>query len=205
VSTSSSTLAMPRWPGPVIIVGGVMMAALFPVYSILHGPTSFYEAGEWLGVEGQVWGGLMNGVPSLLIAAGLIGARTVVTGRGGRAVRVGYLMLLAGLLIPGVVDLVLRAIGPPLLMPIEAVGLLLVGLGGGTDRTLSRLSRAALVGMGTLLLLAFLTALIPMDLSDRLNGYRVFGVLAYELVGVAWIIFGAGLVRGAAETPRPIA
>jgi len=30
------------------------MAALFPVYSILHGPTSFYEGGEWLGLEGEV-------------------------------------------------------------------------------------------------------------------------------------------------------
>lgn len=179
------------------------MAALFPVYSILHGPTSFYERGRWLGLEGQVWGGLMEGVPSLLIVAGLIGARAVVTGNGGRAVRVGYLLLLVSLLIPGLLDLGLRAIGPPFLMPIEAVGLLLVGLGGRDGPSLSATARRALVGMGTLLLLAFITALIPLDLSDRLNGYRVFGVLAYPLVGVGWIVFGASLARGATD-PRQV-
>jgi len=146
----------------------------------------------------------MNGVPSLLIASGLIGARTVMTGHGRRAVRAGYAMLLAGLLIPGVLDVALRAISPPFLMPIEAVGLLLVGLGGRNAAALSPMSRRALIGMGILPLLAFLTALIPMDLSDRLNGYRGFGVLAYLLVGVGWIVFGASLTGDAAEAPRQV-
>ncbi len=191
--------ATPRWPGYVITVGGAIMAALLPVYAWLHGPTSFYEAGEWLGLEGQVWGGVMNGVPSLLIASGLLGARRVVTGHSGRAVRVGYVLLLTSLVIPGATDLALRAIGPPLLMPIEAIGLLLVGLGSRDGTSVSPIARRTLVSMGTLLLLALIIALIPTEASDRLNGYRWFGIFAYLLVGVGWIVFGISLPRRTTE------
>jgi hypothetical protein len=179
--------------------GGTIMAALFPVYSILHGPTSFYQRGEWLGVEGQVWGGLMSGVPSLLIAAGLMGARAAVAG-GSRAVRVGYVLVLVSLLIPGVLDLSLRAISPPFLMPIEAAGLLLLGLAGDDDHGVSTTARHAFVGMGALLVVAVITALIPQDFSDRNDGYRVFGVLGYLLLGVGWVVVGAAVAR---HTPTP--
>jgi hypothetical protein len=202
VGASSSTVAVSRWPWPVIVAGGAIMASLFPVYSTLHGPTSFYERGVWLGLEGQVWGGVMNGVPSLLIACGLVGARPVVVGHGRRGVRVGYVMVLVALLIPGVLDLALRAITPPLLLPVQAVGLLLIGLGSRQGRVLSATAGGALACIGTMLLLAFLVALVPIDVSDRYDGYRVFGLLAYAMVGVAWIVFGLSLTGSPSKAPR---
>ena len=190
-------LSVRRWPGPVIMAGGAIMAALFPVYSILHGPTSVYERGDWLGLEGQVWGGLMSGVPSVLIASGLMGARAFVAG-DGRTARIGYVLLLVSLWIPGVLDLLLRAISPPFLMPIEAAGLLLLGLDRSERQALSTAARRAMVGMGGLLVVAFVSALSPQEFSDRFNGYRVFGVLAYLLVGLGWFVVGATIARQAA-------
>jgi hypothetical protein len=178
------------------------MAGLFPVYSILHGPTSFYEQGVWLGLEGQVWGGVMNGVPSLLIASGLLGGRSVVIGHGRRGVRVGYLLTLIALLLPGVLDLALRALTPPVLLPVQAVGLLLVGLGSRQGRGLSARAAGVMAGIGVLLMLAYLVALVPVDVSDRYDGYRVFGLMAYAVVGVAWTIFGISLMVSARRAPR---
>lgn len=184
-----------RWPALMIIAGGAMMAALFPVFTVLHGPTSYYERGQWLGIDGLAWGALMNGVPSLLIAAGLIGARGSVVGAGGRAVKTGHVLVLVALIVPGVVDLAIRAIGAALLMPLEAAGLLLVGLGSRARPTLSGSARRTLVVMGVLLTLAFATAVPPVETTDQWQGYRVFGVLAYLLVGIGWIVFGALLAR----------
>jgi hypothetical protein len=185
-----------------MVAGGAIMAALFPVYSTLHGPTSFYERGVWLGFEGQVWGGVMNGVPSLLIASGLLGARSLVIGHGRRGVRVGYVLALIALLVPGVLDLALRALTPPVLLPVQAVGLLLVGFGSRQGRDLSARAACALVCIGVLLALAYLVALVPLDVSDRYDGYRVFGVLAYAMVGVAWIVVGISLTVSTRRAPR---
>ena len=193
-------LSVRHWPGPVIMAGGSIMAALFPVYSILHGPTSVYERGDWLGLEGQVWGGLMSSVPSLLIASGLMGARALVVG-DGRAARVGYVLVLVSLWIPGVLDLFLRAISPPFLMPVEAAGLLLLGLDRTDGRRLSAMARRSFVGMGALLVVAFVAALSPQEFSDRFDGYRVFGVLGYLLVGLGWLVVGATITRLAATAP----
>jgi hypothetical protein len=119
--SSDATLPQPargrRWPAVLIIFGGTLMAVLFLVYTRLHGATSVYEQGRWLSIEGQVWGGLMNGVPSLLIAIGVIGARTPLTAHAGRPVRVGYLLVLIALALPALVDLAIRALSPPLLIP----------------------------------------------------------------------------------------
>ena len=207
VVVESAESSKRRWPGPVIMLGGAIMAMLFPVFSALHGPTSVYEGGEWFGLEGLVWGALMNGVPSLLIAAGLMGARATVAGDGWAA-RVGYVLVLVSVLVPGVLDLSMRAIGAPLLMPIEAAGLLLLGLGRNDRRGPPATARRAFVGMGALLAAAFITALIPQDFSDQFAGYRVFGVLGYLLVGVGWIVVGAAVAKhtltqhGAASTNR---
>ncbi len=178
------------------MAGGAIMAALLPVYTILHGPTSVYERGEWLGVEGQVWGGWMSSAPSLLIAAGLIGARAAVTGEG-RAARVGYALVLVSLLVPGVLDLVLRAISPPMLMPVEAAGLLLLGLSSDHSAGPARAVRRAFVGIGCLLGTAFAIALVPQDVSDAHGLYRVFGVVGYMLVGIGWIVAGAAVTKQA--------
>jgi hypothetical protein len=176
------------------------MAALFPVFTVLHGPTSYNEEGRWLGVDGVGWGALMNGVPSLLIAAGLVGAGSSVVDTGGRAVRTGYVLVLVALVVPAGVDLVVRAIGAPLLMPVEAVGLLLVGLGRRAQPILSRRARGALVGIAALLTLAFASALVPTETSDQWQGARVFGVLAYLLTGIGWVAFGTLLARAQHRT-----
>jgi hypothetical protein len=177
------------------MLGGTLMAALFLVYTRLHGPTSFYEQGRWLGVEGQVWGGLMNGVPTLLIATGIFGARELLTAHAGRAVRIGYLIALVALVLPALVDLAIRALSPPLLMPLQGLGLLLMALGARQVVGLRPLTKGALVAIGGILMLAFALALIPTDISDGYEGYRISGGLAYFAAGIGWLVLGVSLVR----------
>jgi hypothetical protein len=71
-----------------------------------------------------------------------------------------------------VVDLAIRAIGAPLLMPFQTAGALLVALGDRPGPGLPSLARRSLAGIGVLLLLALSRALVPPEVSDRYQGYR---------------------------------
>ncbi len=178
------------------------MAALFPLFTVLHGPTSYYEGGEWLGQGGLFWGAMMSAAPSLLIACGLWGARRQFAGGSSRAVRIGFALVLIALVVPAVVDLSIRAIGTPLMMPVMAAGLLLVGLGRHHGTSCPTTALRALAVIGAFLGSAFIVALVPTDISDDLNGYRVFGVLAYFLVGIGWVVVGAILLGGPSRARR---
>ena len=60
-----------RAPGLFLIVGGAIMTSLWPLFTSLHGPTSYNEERHFLGQDPLFWGAMTEGVPSLLIAAGL--------------------------------------------------------------------------------------------------------------------------------------
>ncbi len=185
----------PSWPTLVIIAGGVLMALLYPVYTTLHGPTSFYHEGHLFGLDGLQWGCLMEAPASLLIAGGLFGLHQVLVGQGGRMARIGFWLILIGLLIPALVDLVTFALAPPFLLPVTAIGLTLVALGNRQNPAVGRSSRVALLVMGLLLALSFGWALVPVAATDPVGGYRIFGVMADLLFGVGWIVFGVSLRR----------
>ena len=200
---AAAARASSSWPSLVILAGGLLMVLLWPIYTMLHGPTSFYQRRLLLGMEGQVWGFLMEGPPSLLIVSGLIGHRPLLTGQAGRMARVGFVLTLVGLMVPALIDFATVAIGPPLLAPLLVVGLLMLALGNRGNPGLPQSSKLALWGMAVVLLLSFSWAImIPLEVSDRIGGYRIFGLMANLLFGAGWVVFGTGLWRRAATTPR---
>lgn len=68
-----------NWPELLMIIGGWLMAVLWPLFTILHGPTSFNQDRHFLGRDPLFWGMLMSAPASLMIAFGLICA-VLVTG-----------------------------------------------------------------------------------------------------------------------------
>ena len=185
---------LPPWPNLVIIAGGLLMVALWPIYTTLHGPTSFNQNGAWLGQQPEFWGAMMEAPASLLIALGLFGHYALLAGGAGRLARIGFGLIMIGLILPALVDLALLAIVPPLLSPLVAIGLFLLAVSHQKKPAFPKLGQLALWGMGGLLLLSFLWALLmPMDVSDQLGGYRIFGVMANLLFGAGWIVLGVSL------------
>ena len=190
-----------------MIVGGSLYITVWPIYTSLHGPTSFDEQGELLGMGTEFWGSMMEGPSGLLIALGLAGSYPLLTGHAGRMARVGFLLAMIGAVIPALFDLAILAVVPPLLAPVFGVGLILMAVANRASSSLTRFSRLVLAGLGGALLSSFLWALLVRpDLTDRIDGYRIYGVVANVLFGVGWILFGAGLIAArdrTAETVEP--
>jgi hypothetical protein len=191
----ASSESPPRsWPNLVLIAGGMLMVPMWVRYTTLHGPTSFDEGGHWLGQGPGFWGSMMEGPAGLLIALGLAGSYPLLTGNAGRTARLGFMLAMIGVIIPPVVDLALREVIPPLLAPLFGVGLILMAVARRASSALTRFSLLVLAGLGGVLLSSFLWALLVRpDLTDRINGYRIYGVVANALFGLGWVVFGASL------------
>lgn len=180
------------WPSAALVAGGLLMTPLWLRYTSLHGPTSVDQDRHWLGQGPGFWGSMMAPA-SLLIVAGLYGHRASLAA-GGRVARAGLWLALIGLGIPAVVDLSIREVVPPLLMPLAAVGLILLAA-ARRHRPLPVAGRVALAGTGTLLGAAFLMNAIPLETLDTFQWYRVYGVLSNVLLGVGMAVLGATLAR----------
>ena len=179
-----------------MIIGGLLMAFLWPLYISLHGPTSFSLNGHFLGQGPEFWGSIMEGPASLLIALGLLGNYSLLAGHSDRKARIGFVLTMIGLVVTGVADLAILAIVPPFLSPLVAIGLILIALSHRKDPSFQKSALYALWGMSVLLLFSFFwTLLLPLDVFDQINGYIVFGITANLLFGVGWIVFGVSLWR----------
>jgi len=44
--------------------------------------------------------------------------------------------------------------------------------------------------LGVLLVIAFAWALEPFKVSDQVDGYRLYGLLAHFVAGIGWILLG---------------
>ncbi len=178
-----------------MIAGGVLMIVLWPVFTTLHGPTSFNEDGHLLGMDSLFWGSMMEGPSSLLIAFGLAGSYTLLTRSAGRMARLGFVLTMIGLVIPALVNLAVFAVMPPLFAPLLGIGLVLIAVGNRASLSVTRLSRFTLVALGMTQVFAFIWALaVRPDLIDRIDGYRIYGAVATVLFGIGWIVFGISLV-----------
>jgi hypothetical protein len=91
-------------------------------------------------------------------------------------------------------DVAVQAINAPFLLPVQAVGVLLLaaGLRGRPEPVALRTSFGAL---GGLLATSMAVAFIPQEISDPIGGFRIFGVFAYLLAGLAWSVIGYVLSR----------
>lgn len=177
----------------LLILGGALKIPLWILFTSLHGPTSSNEDGRFLGGDPLIWGAVMSAVPSLLVASGLLGHRRVLG--AGVARRAGLVLALAALILPALVDLATRSLWPPLLLPFQAVGTILIAVTARRIPRIGRLSAAAFLTVGVLLAATFTYALlIPAAVFDAIGGYRIQGVVEHVLVGVGWICVGVGLL-----------
>ena len=184
----------PSWPNLALIAGGLLMVPMWARYTTLHGPTSVGEGGHWLGQGPGFWGSMMAPA-TLLIVLGLYGNRTVLAGRGGRLAGIGYGLIMIGLGVPAVADLASREVIPPLLMPLAAIGLILLAAAHRHDPSLPTTCLVALLALGILLSGAFLMNVIPLETLDTFQWYRLYGILSNALFGLGWVVFGAMLAR----------
>lgn len=192
-SQGRSTRQIASW---AIVAGGLLMAGLWLVYTSLHGPTSFQEDRVFLGRGVHFWGMLLGVVPNILIATGLIACRGQL--RPSRLAAIGHALTCGALIVPAVLDLVVQAINAPFFLPVQAVGVLT--LAGGLGRwPASSALRTCLRVLAGLLGGGMIVAFIPQDFSDSIGGFRMFGVLAYFLAGLAWSTVGYLLSHSLAE------
>ena len=187
-----------------MISGGALNMGLWPIYTSLHGPTSVDEQGELLGRGTEFWGSMMEGPSGLLIALGLVGSHTLLTGHAGRMARVGFVLAMIGALIPALVNTAILAVMPPLLAPVFGVGVILIAVANRTTSSLTRFSRLVLIALGMVLIFSFLwTLLVRPDVMDQIDGYRIYGVVADVLFGAGWILFGTSLSATRNRTAKP--
>jgi hypothetical protein len=188
VVSAEPTARATRTAGTLLIAGGLLSIVLWLVFTSIHGPTSFNEEGRLLGQGIESWGMLLGVVPNVLIAAGLWSIRARLLGGRGRVPRIGFALLLGGLLGSAALDLALGGLSAPLLLPFVAAGLIFLGLplAGHEERTIGRI----LLGIGILIAIAFAWALVPRDVSDPIGGYRIYGFMAHLLTGLGWALLG---------------
>jgi len=184
-----------RWAGLILLLGGFLMAAFWVIFTNVHGPTSFNLDSPFLGKGMFFWGVMTSTPPSLLVALGLILLYPQLVLPGARLARTGFFLTLIGLIVPAVSDLVLGAMGPPLLLPLLGIGLILLGVGSRNNPWMQGGRRTIVLLIGSLLLLATASFFIPQEVSDSFSGYRIFGILVYFLPGLNWAWFGASLWR----------
>lgn len=183
-------------PGLLIIAGGVLMAALWLVFTSVHGPTSFNENRPFLGGDMHFWGMLLGVVPHLLIAAGLASLRPFRDGGASKVAVAGYAIVLIGLLTSATLDFLMQGLAAPIFIPLIALGAILFAIGSG-GTVLDARSRAVMLSVGLLLAVAFAVALVPLEVSDPIGGYRIYGFVAHFLAGLGWALFGYRTVRRA--------
>jgi hypothetical protein len=205
MTDAEAARGVPRWAAWCLVAGGIAGAGLWVVFTASHGPTSFNENRLILGRDMHFWGWLLGVVPNALVAAGLIGLRSTLLDGAGTIARSGYVLALGGLTAAAAIDLVTGALGPPLLLPVQALGLVLLGAGPGTrDASRPRADlRAVVLVLGGLLFVAFGVALIPLDTFDAIGGYRIYGAIAHLATGVGWALAGVIGLRSA-SAPAPV-
>jgi hypothetical protein len=170
-----------------IVAGGLLMAALWLAYTSLHGPTSFQENHVFLGRGVEFWGMVLGVVPNSLIASGLIACRGQLT--PSRMAAIGHALTCGALIVPAVLDLAVQAINAPFFLPVQAAGVFMLAAGIG-GRPAHPSLRNSLAVLGGVLVVGMIVAFIPQAFSDSIGGFRIFGVFAYFLAGLAWSIVG---------------
>jgi hypothetical protein len=184
-----------RVGGLLIMAGGLVAIPPWLVFTSVHGPTSFNENNVTLGLDMHAWGLVLGVIPNALVAGGLWLSRPVVLRGGGRAARIGLGLLLLALLVSAGLDLLARALGPPIFLPFIAAGLLVLASAPRKAPGMDGAIRTALLGLGLLLAVAFAWALVPLETSDSVGGYRIFGFMAHLLAGLGWALLGLAIIR----------
>jgi hypothetical protein len=183
-----------RWASLAFVTGGLLMVVLWIIYTNVHGPTSFDQTQALFGRSTLFWGLLLSVLPSFLVALGLIILYPRMARNAANMARIGYFLTVVGLVVPAGVDLfVWGGLGPPLFVPVVGIGLILLALGSWHSQRLPQRCLYLLIFIGVFQVIAFALALIPLEVSDQMSGYRVYGVFAHFLPGIGWAMLGVSL------------
>lgn len=190
---------MNRSEPAALIAGGIAAAVLFVPFTLTHGPTSYNLEREVLGWDMHRWGLLMGTIPEVLIGVGLWRLRGLLA--GARRVTAGALAVVcATMFLFAAMNLALGGIGPPfdlfLLVPATAVAAATTARHGAT--------RAMLVLLAATYCAALAIALVPQQVSDAVDGYRIFGLVVNVGVGVLWAVLGMYIIL-TTRSPRAAA
>jgi hypothetical protein len=91
---------------------------------------------------------------------------------------------------------------PPLLAPLIGIGLILMVVDNRARHSLARFSRLILIGLGMTQLFAFAwTLAVRPDVLDRIDGYRIYGVVANVLFGIGWVLLGISFMPRERRVP----
>lgn len=102
-------------------------------------------------------------------------------------------------------DLLTGELGPPLLLPVLGMGMILAGVGNRNHPGVGTAARITLETVGGVLIVAVLwTLLLPVDLADRVGAYRIFGVGAVVFPGVGWVAFGLSIAKSISGGSAPV-
>lgn len=174
-----------KFSGLSIAAGGVLMTLLFIPFTLAHGPTSINEEHVTLGLDMHGWGFAMGVLPNVLIAGGLWHCRDWLAG-DRRPARIALTVICVALLLSAAMDLAFRALGPPFSLFILAPATTVVAL---TLPPPTRV-RPLMGGLAMCLWFGLVMSLIPMEIQDGFNGYRITGTVMYGAVGLLWAALG---------------
>ena len=180
-----------RWASLFFVTAGLLMAVLWLIYTTVHGPTSFDQTHAVFGRSTLFWSLLLSAPPSLLVALGLIILYPRLASGARLMPRIGYALTMIGLVVPAGLDLfVWGGLGPPFFVPAVGTGLILLALGSWHSSRLPRYSHSLLMFIGIAQAIAFAMELIPIEVSDQIGGYRIYGLVSHLLTGLGWVAFG---------------
>lgn len=175
-----------------IVVGGLLMAALFIPFTLAHGPTSFNEERVILGLDMHGWGLLLGVLPNLLVGFGLWRRREAIAG-SGRAATVVLAIACVAMLMDALANLVFGGLGAPFVLFILAPATLTLAVLTPARGARGVRLRVLLAALGIILAGSVALSLITMETSDSFGGYRIFGSSAYGIAGVLWLLVGTNL------------
>lgn len=80
--------------------------------------------------------------------------------------------------------------GPPFIVPILGIGLILMARGSRHNPWVQKQKCYSLMPLGILLMMAFGWALIPLEVTDQVGGFRLYGLVANFATGIVWVMLG---------------
>jgi hypothetical protein len=146
---SSSTFV--RWGGMAAMVGGILWAVDWVLFTVGHGPTTCNQNLQVLGLRPDTWDRLLV-VPLSLIAVGVVAVYSLQASRAGWLGSSGCVVSLVGLTLWIVGNL---TGWPPGAIIILAFGMILFGDATLTAKVLPRWSRAIPLVLGVMLIPGF--------------------------------------------------
>jgi len=73
---------------------------------------------------------------------------------------------------------------------LTTIGLILVAIANRKNPALPKIAQRTLLVLGILWLLAFPMSLIPQNVFNQIEGYRINDILAHLLFGAGWVVLG---------------